>query len=78
VLRQPWRGKEASCEAAKDYYRRVLPERAETEAQTLANLTGWSIDEVRKRAGYTVIELKPGGASPPTGEEQPWWKRLWQ
>jgi hypothetical protein len=78
VLRHPWRGKEASCEAAKDYYRRVLPERAETEAQTLANLTGWSIDEVRKRAGYTVIELKPGGASPPTGEEQPWWKRLWQ
>jgi len=75
VLRHPWRGPEASCEAAQTYLR-ALPERAETQAQTLANLTGWDIEEIRRRSGYVVIDVDlsdPGDAKP----NGPWWKRLW-
>lgn len=76
AIRHPWFGK-SSCDALEDYYR-ALPARGETEAQTLARLTGWNIDEVRKRAGFTVIELKPAKASKPSGETEPWWKWLWE
>jgi hypothetical protein len=76
VLRHPWRGKEASCEAAKEYLRR-LPERAEVEAQTLANLTGWDIEEIRQRTGYIVIDVKLDDQGSQSTQEQPWWRRLW-
>jgi hypothetical protein len=68
VLRHPWKG-EASCEAAKDYLK-GLPKRLDAEAQTLANLTGWDIANIRadmKKAGQ--------GYAPPPKER--WWERLW-
>ncbi|HXB56979.1 MAG TPA: DUF2330 domain-containing protein [Vicinamibacteria bacterium] len=49
VLRHPWLGGE-TCEAAKDY-RRALVDRREKEAQTLASLTGWDINEIRGKTG---------------------------
>jgi hypothetical protein len=49
VLRHPFTG-QASCEAA-GRYRRELAERQEREAQNLANLTGWSIGEIRRKMG---------------------------
>jgi Na+-translocating ferredoxin:NAD+ oxidoreductase RnfD subunit len=67
VLRQPWRG-EARCAAAA-HYRDGLRERQEREAQTLASLTGWSVDEIRRRIGL-------GG--PVVGTEEPWWQRIWE
>ena len=67
VLRHPWKGS-TQCKQA-DTYRAGLPGRFEKEAQTLANLTGWAIDEIR---GWT------GGSKPAeVSEPQPWWKRLW-
>jgi hypothetical protein len=63
ILRHPYSG-EATCTAGETY-RRSLPERFEQEAQTLARLTGWDIDEIRQ-------ELPMVSAEP-----EPWWRRLW-
>ncbi len=74
VLRHPWTG-DAKCDAA-DRYRAELPGRREREAQTLANLTGWDIEEIRAKAGVE----EASGAEPvsdPGGEPVPWWRRLW-
>ncbi|HEX4955406.1 MAG TPA: DUF2330 domain-containing protein [Thermoanaerobaculia bacterium] len=65
VLRHPWKGDERCREA--DEYRQGLPARFEKEAQTLAHLTGWDINDIRKR-----MKLEA-----PT-EEQPWWRRIWE
>ncbi|QQS13643.1 MAG: DUF2330 domain-containing protein [Rhodospirillales bacterium] len=51
VLRHPWSGPTgatAQCPAAVEYGR-ALRARQEREVQTLSNLTGWNIDEVRRR-----------------------------
>jgi hypothetical protein len=47
VLRHPFTG-DASCAMADDY-RAGLPQRLEKEAQNLATLTGWDVNEVRRR-----------------------------
>jgi hypothetical protein len=46
VLRHPWTG-EDSCEAATQYRRDVL-QRRDREAQMLASLTGWDINQIRQ------------------------------
>ncbi len=68
VLRHAWAG-DGTCRAA-DEYRRTLPDRFEREAQQLASLTGWEIEEIRRRMGLD----RPIPAS----SEQPWWRRLWR
>ncbi len=65
VLRHPWKG-EAQCEAA-ERYRQSLRARAEREAGNLAALTGWPIEDIRRKTG-TVPEGSPEG--------RPWWQRL--
>jgi hypothetical protein len=47
VLRHAWAGGDA-CPAGVQY-RQELPQRYEREAQTLAQLTGWNIDDIRLR-----------------------------
>lgn len=42
---------EITCEA--NQYREDLRLRREREAQTLASLTGWPIQRIRKKAGIT-------------------------
>lgn len=49
IMRHAWKG-DSQCSAAEQY-RRELPQRLEAQAQTLANLTGWDITEIRKKAG---------------------------
>ena len=49
VLRHPWTG-EGSCDAARTY-RDGLGRRYEQEAQNLATLTGWDIDDIRRKMG---------------------------
>lgn len=66
VLRHTWNG-ESSCEAA-DRYREGLPERWEKEAQQLATLTGWDINEIRKKM---KLDEKP------KPEPKKWWEDLW-
>lgn len=68
VIRHPYKG-ETSCDASQ--YKTAVRERQEREAQTLANLTGWDIDEIRSKIpGIDGITPEPGVT--------PWWKRLWQ
>ena len=67
VLRHAWQGKE-SCEEATAY-RRELPKRWEREAQTLAALTGWEVNKIRRKMSL------PAAARP--AEDEPWWKSIW-
>jgi hypothetical protein len=65
VLHHPWNGG-SDCEAARNY-RRTLRERQEREARNLANLTGWNINDVRKKMNL---------ASNEPSREKKWWE-LW-
>lgn len=51
VLRHPFSGK-LDCPAGRQYVR-SLPHRFEREAQTLARLTGWKIQDIRKQLPKT-------------------------
>lgn len=64
ILRHPWTGG-GTCEAARSY-RRELPKQYETQAETLASLTGWDVGKIRKR-----MNLAAGTKS------APWWKQIW-
>ena len=68
VIRHPFTA-ELTCDASE--YKADVRDRQEREAQTLANLTGWDIDDIRKKIPY-VDGLRP------EAEKPPWWKRLWQ
>ncbi len=67
VLRHPWSGDE-NCEAAK-MYKRQLSERQEREAKTLASLTGWYINNIRKKMNIEK-ELKT--------DNKKWWQKIWK
>ncbi|MFN7979830.1 MAG: DUF2330 domain-containing protein [Vicinamibacterales bacterium] len=69
VLRHAWTGP-ALCDAGIAY-RRELPARREREAQALASLTGWRVEDIRRKQGVDP--------APPADDrgEVPWWKRLW-
>jgi len=68
VLQHHWTGPE-TCEAAREY-RRTLPARFDREAQTLASLTGWPVNEVRRK--MPKVPVSEGG------NVRPWWERLWK
>lgn len=68
VMNHPYKG-EANCDAARQY-RAELPKRYEQEAQNLARLTGWDIDDIRGR-------MKEGGQSFEPPKKEPWWRRIW-
>ncbi|NEO04843.1 DUF2330 domain-containing protein [Moorena sp. SIO3I8] len=63
ILRHPFTG-EMSCKAGVDY-QQSLNRRLQQEAQTLAKLTGWDIDEIRNKIDFP--DVKP----------IPWWRHLW-
>jgi hypothetical protein len=63
ILRHAFTG-EMKCSAGREY-RRALPRRFEQEAQTLARLTGWNIQEIRNK----LPKLQADGRS--------LWERLW-
>jgi hypothetical protein len=66
VLRHAWTGSRDACPAAGSYLDE-LGKRRDQEASTLASLTGWPLEEIRKR-------MDLGGAT--TSEK--WWDRLWK
>jgi hypothetical protein len=68
VLRHAFTG-EATCEAGRRY-RESLRARAEQEAATLASITGWPIEEIRRRIGVV------GGGETPV-DSRKWWQRMW-
>ena len=63
ILRHPFTG-ELKCEAGRQY-QRSLKQRLEQEAQTLAKLTGWDIQDIRKKTNVAQ------------GQSSPWWRNLW-
>jgi hypothetical protein len=66
VLRHKWTG-EGSCEAASRY-RAELPARYQREAESLASLTGWDINDIRRSMKI----------APPPPEPVAWWQRIWR
>ncbi len=69
VLRHAFKGDLTRCSAGKDY-QRSLVQRYEKENQTLAKLTGWNIQDIRRKTPI-LPEIKP----------TPWWEGLlfwWQ
>ena len=69
VIRHPYTGP-INCDIGA-YYQEETRKRQEREAQNLANLTGWDIDDIRDRVPYL-------GDVRPEPEPVPWWKRIWQ
>jgi hypothetical protein len=65
VLHHPWKGDANACAEAKNYFDAVT-KRQETEAQTLASLTGWDINQIRGRMN---LQAMPNTM---------WWERLWK
>jgi len=65
VLRHAWTGSRDACTMARSYFRGV-DQRHREEARTLADLTGWPLDDVFKKAGLSS-----------DGSPEPWWKGLW-
>ncbi|MEH2417943.1 DUF2330 domain-containing protein [Nostoc sp.] len=55
ILQYPFQG-ELKCQAGKEY-KRSLPKRFEQEAQTLAKLTNWDIQDIRKKMNLSVGNL---------------------
>ncbi len=67
VLRHAWKGSPKQCEAAKDYFKQ-LAKRHEKEARTLANLTGWKLEDIRNKMN---LDDKP------VQDDDGWWKSIW-
>jgi len=65
VLQHPWNGSPNACTAARNYFENLNKRRA-LEAETLADLTGWNLQDVIKKAGLT-----------PGSEPKPWWQGIW-
>jgi hypothetical protein len=63
VLRHPFTG-EMKCEAGQQY-QRSLAQRVEEETQTLAKLTGWKIQDIRKKTNITE------------SQSVRWWRNVW-
>jgi hypothetical protein len=68
VLRHAWTGTD-SCSAATQY-RAQLSGRQEREVQTLATLTGWNVEDIRKKANVMPVS----GADP----NVKWWQQIWK
>jgi hypothetical protein len=56
IIRHPFQ-EEVSCKEAQNYYNSVK-ERQEKEAQTLAKLTGWNLDEIRSKINFVSTKSK--------------------
>jgi len=68
VIRHPWTG-EDDCPGAIAY-RASLADRRAKEAETLASLTGWSLDDIRTRMGVATDWSRKE-------DRTTWWQRLW-
>ena len=68
VLRHAWTGNSQCPEAER--YREQLQVRQEREAQNLATLTGWKIDDIRNR-------MNASPRATPKPDERTWWQRMW-
>ncbi len=65
VMHRPWDGSPTACEGARNYFEELNKRKAQ-EAETLAGLTGWNLQDVIKKAGL-----------PPESQPKPWWQGIW-
>lgn len=68
VVRHPWKG-DADCEGGRQY-RAGLAERRRKQAETLASLTGWPLDDIR-----TAMAVDGDWSQP--ADRMRWWERMW-
>jgi len=73
VLRHPFKG-EMSCDAAAAYKQQVN-DRQQKAASQLANLTGWDINEIRKKDPAIFGTKAKAIAKDP---KKKWWNSLWR
>jgi hypothetical protein len=66
VLHHPWTGN-SDCDGARQY-RRELRQRQEKEARNLAQLTGWEINDIRRKMKLV------SNTEPATPKEKKWWE----
>jgi hypothetical protein len=69
VIRHPWKG-DRECPVAAEYFR-SLRKRQAKEAETLADLTGWDMETIRRKMGW-----EDGGDGDPD-KPRSWWERMW-
>src|SRR6185503_9299699 len=62
VLRHPWTGG-GDCPQAK-IYKEELSRRQQKEAETLANLTGWKVEDIRKKMTVRTAAIPPAAVAP--------------
>ncbi|HET7496972.1 MAG TPA: DUF2330 domain-containing protein [Candidatus Eisenbacteria bacterium] len=74
VIRHPFRG-QGECEAMRAYRGQVRERRAK-EAETLADLTGWSMRRIHQRMGGDAEWSSAPGPAP--GEGRKWWDWMWK
>jgi len=73
VLRHPFKGTSQCLEATR--YDGDLNARREREAQNLAQLTGWKIEDIRRKVQTVKITQTAPDAAPPA--PAPWYRRVW-
>lgn len=66
ILRYPFTG-EMKCDAGQQY-KKSLSSRFEQESQNLAKLTGWNIQDIRKKNNSTQTQ----------SQSIPWWQNIWR
>jgi hypothetical protein len=76
VMHQPFEGPALCQEAAM--YRRELLDRRLREANTLAELTGWSLEECRAIAGALRVLTPAADQRQAPRARDPWWRRLFR
>ncbi|MEE3717972.1 DUF2330 domain-containing protein [Tumidithrix elongata RA019] len=67
ILRHPFEGA-AQCEGGQQY-QKSLPVRFEQEAKTLAQLTGWNIQDIRRKLKLPATQSGSGSS---------FWRRIWK
>jgi hypothetical protein len=69
IIRHEWKG-DAACDASKTY-RLQLRDRRRLQAEGLAGLTGWKLDDIRGR-------MAASGDWSMANDDIKWWERLWK
>ena len=73
VLRHPWRGN-ATCEAGGRLPQGRWPRARSRKPSNLANLTGWPLDDIRRKMGGLKIAADRRSTRP----QPAWYERLWR
>jgi hypothetical protein len=68
IIRHPFTGQSSCDDEQYETYRAQVRERQEREAQTLADLTGWDLEDIRQKIPFMLAAEV---------DDRNWWRRLW-